>query len=187
MLLYVVVGVCYVMLYRWAVMPPHTWVTDVFLWITWCCVVFSLFFAVMMLHTVRQSMNRVMLAEIHAALPEHRVITYFVSMFACVLVLYEADHMWTSMLVGVTGVVNWRVVWCLLVNPAELSDTHDQNDDLLVRAVKSWAKGDFSRVISYAEHMRPTEIEWLIDKIAQDHGEAEGEAARSLLIQNYTI
>ena len=176
--LYVGLSMCYVMLYRLAISPPHNWITDVFLWLTWSCVIFNVLVMCVMWSRVTKSMSRVMIAEIHMMLPEYRVIAYFFSMFACVLVLYEANHVWTSMMVGVTGGMNMWFVWCLLLNPTK---SHDTDDDLLVKAVENWDAGAFDRVSTYAEHMKLAEIVWLINTIEKNHGSQEADAARRLL------
>lgn len=179
--LYLFFSVCYVMLYRLAVIPPHTWVTDVFLWVTWSCVILNVIFMCVCYPHTRRPMNRVMMAEIHMMFPEYRVIGYFFSVFACVLVLFEAGHVWTCGVVGMIGMFNMWFVWCLVLFPVETSDKHHKSDDLLIRASRDWRDGAFARVATYAEQMTSTEIEWLITTIDKNHGSKEAQAARRLL------
>lgn len=178
-IVYIIMSVCCVVMYRLAVLSPHNWVTDAFMWLTWSCMVFNVLVMLIMLPLMNRPMSRVMIAETHMMLPEYRVITYVFSVFACVLVLYEADHVRTSMIMAVIGMLNMWFVWCLLLNPTK---SHDVDDDLLVKAVESWDVGAFARVATYAEHMESTEIEWLIDTIEKNHGSQEADAARRLLI-----
>lgn len=167
--------------FRECVLPPHTWITDVTVVLNWISGIFTCVTTGLLVHKCKNPINRDLLCEIHANLPEYRVFCLVFSMLAAVLIMLEAGHIKTAAINCLSLLCTCVFVWQVLMNPPQTLRCDDDGQLLIYKALKAWDRGDFYRVAVILEQLTMREIEQFTEQIETQYGVAEARLIAKLI------